>query len=86
MHYLHSLDMKIKEITPSGVSLFSHHFITVIKLYIMKKGNILVFKDRQEIIIKANNNKIKGEIVTDKNTYSTDFIKRWLDFGFVKIK
>jgi hypothetical protein len=52
----------------------------------MKKGNILVFKDRQEIIIKANNNKIKGEIVTDKNTYSTDFIKRWLDFGFVKIK
>jgi hypothetical protein len=52
----------------------------------MKKGNILVFKDREEVIIKANNNRTTGEIITDKNTYSTDFIKRWLEFGFVKIK
>jgi len=57
-----------------------------LKLYIMKKGNILVFKDREETIIKTNNNKLTGEVITDKNTYSTDFIKRWLDFGFVKIK
>jgi hypothetical protein len=52
----------------------------------MKKGNILVFKDREEVIIKAKNNRTTGEIITDKNTYSTDFIKRWLEFGFVKIK
>jgi hypothetical protein len=52
----------------------------------MKKGNILVFKDRQEIIIKASNNRATGEIITDKNTYSTDYIYRQLDFGFIKIK
>lgn len=52
----------------------------------MKKGNILVFKDREETIVKVNNNRITGEVVTNSNTYSTDFIKRWLDFGFIRIK
>lgn len=52
----------------------------------MKKGNILVFKDREEVIVKVSNNISTGEVITDKHTYSTDFIKRWLDFGFVKIK
>lgn len=52
----------------------------------MKKGNILVFKDREETIVKASNNRITGKVVTNSNTYSTDFIKRWLDFGFIKIK
>jgi hypothetical protein len=52
----------------------------------MKKGNILVFKNREETIIKASNNRETGEVITDKNTYSTDFIKRQLDFGFIKIK
>jgi hypothetical protein len=52
----------------------------------MKKGMQLIFKDRTETIIKASNNRTTGEVVTDMNTYSTDFIKRWLDFGFVKLK
>ena len=52
----------------------------------MKKGDILVFKNREEVIIKASNGRITGEVITDKQTYSTDFIKRWLDFGFIKIK
>ena len=52
----------------------------------MKKGDKLVFKDREETIIKVSNNRITGEVVTDINTYSTDFIQRWLDFGFVKVK
>jgi nitrogen fixation protein len=70
-----------------ALMLFScDHIITVIKLYIMKKGNILVFKDREETIVKVNNNRITGEVVTNSNTYSTDFIKRWLDFGFIRIK
>lgn len=52
----------------------------------MRKGNVLVFKDREETIIKVNNNRVTGEVVTNGNTYSTDFIRRWLDFGFVKLK
>jgi len=66
--------------------VFNLQLFTFIKLYIMKKGNILVFKNREETIIKASNNRETGEVITDKNTYSTDFIKRQLDFGFIKIK
>ncbi len=51
----------------------------------LRKGQKLVFKDRVEIIIKANNNPIIGMIKTDANEYSYDFISRWLEFGFVKI-
>ena len=52
----------------------------------MRKGDTLVFKDREEVIVKVNNNRATGEVVTNSNTYSTDFIRRWLDFGFVKLK
>ncbi len=46
----------------------------------------LKFNDRTETIIKASNNRTTGEVITDKAVYSTDFIKRWLDFGFVKLE
>lgn len=52
----------------------------------LRKGKKLIFKDRTEIITKANNNPINGTVVTDKQEYSTDFINRWLEFGFVKLK
>lgn len=52
----------------------------------LKKGLVLVFKDREEVIISASNNRTTGMIKTDKNEYSTDFIYRWLDFGFILIK
>lgn len=45
-----------------------------------------MFKDREEVIIKGSNNRVNGMIVTNKNEYSVDFIMRWLEFGFVKIK
>ena len=52
----------------------------------LKKGKILIFKEREETIKKASNNRITGMIQTDKNEYSTDFICRWMEFGFVKLK
>lgn len=52
----------------------------------LRKGMVLVFKDGAQTIIKASNNRMTGIVVTDKDTYSTDFIMRWLDFGFVKLK
>jgi|LakMenEpi03Aug12_release.lakeMendotaPanAssembly.Ray.scaffolds.fasta_scaffold1095444_2 hypothetical protein len=52
----------------------------------LRKGMFLVFKDRLEVIKKANNKPIHGTIVTNNQVYSTDFIQRWLKFGFVKIK
>lgn len=52
----------------------------------LKKGLVLMFKDREEIIIKSSNDRVNGMIVTDKNEYSVDFIMRWLEFGFVIIK
>jgi hypothetical protein len=53
---------------------------------ILRKGKILVFKNREETVIKAENNHYIGFIVTDKNEYSTDFIMRWIEFGFVSVK
>lgn len=50
-----------------------------------RKNYILKFKDRSEIILKASNDKINGTVITDKNEYSTDFINRWINFGFVKL-
>jgi hypothetical protein len=52
----------------------------------LKKGKKLVFKDRTEKIVKASNNRVTGMVLTDKNEYSTDFICRWLEFGFVKLE
>jgi hypothetical protein len=51
----------------------------------LRKGKKLVFKDRTETIIKASNDPINGIVITDKQEYSTDFINRWLNFGFVKL-
>lgn len=52
----------------------------------LSKGKILIFKNREEKIVKASNNRLTGEVVTEKQVYSTDFIYRWLEFGFVTIK
>ena len=49
------------------------------------KGKKLIFKDRIETITKASNDPINGMVKTDKQEYSTDFINRWLQFGFVKV-
>lgn len=51
----------------------------------MRKGDKLVFNNREEVIVKASNNRVTGDVITDKGEYSTDFIMRWLDFGFVKL-
>lgn len=51
----------------------------------LKKGKKLQFKDRIEIITKASNNRNNGTVITENNEYSTDFIMRWLEFGFVKL-
>ena len=52
----------------------------------LRKGKKLVFKDRIETITKASNDPINGMVKTDKQEYSTDFINRWLQFGFVKVE
>lgn len=52
----------------------------------LRKGKLLVFKDRTEIIQKASNNPYKGMVTTDKNEYSTCFVLSWINFGFVKLK
>lgn len=51
----------------------------------LKKGKKLKFKGRIELITKASNNRKTGMVITENNEYSTDFILRWLDFGFVKL-
>lgn len=53
---------------------------------ILKKGMILVFKNREETITKASNDRLRGSIVTTQQTYSTDFIMRWLELKFVSVK
>lgn len=53
----------------------------------LRKGDKIHFISRNEteIIIKVSNDRFTSDIVTDKKTYSTDFIQRWIDFGFVKV-
>jgi hypothetical protein len=51
----------------------------------LHKGMILQFKDRSEKILSVKNCRISGNIVTERQTYSTDFICRWIDFGFIKV-
>ena len=46
----------------------------------------LIFNDRKETIVKSSNNRTNGIIVTDRAEYSTDFIMRWIEFGFVKLE
>lgn len=48
----------------------------------LKKGLVLVFKNREEVIVSVKKEMVK----TDKMEYSVDFIMRWLQFGFVKVK
>jgi hypothetical protein len=50
----------------------------------LRKGMKLIFKDRTETIEKASNNHLTGMIKTDRETYSTDLIQRWLHYGFIK--
>ncbi len=52
----------------------------------LKKGLKIVFKDRVETIEKASNNPYTGIVKTDKQEYSTDFINRWISFGFITIE
>jgi hypothetical protein len=52
----------------------------------LKKGMILVFAEgkRQEKIVKASSDPIKGKVITEANEYSTDFINRWIHFGICR--
>jgi hypothetical protein len=52
----------------------------------LRTGYILVFKGREEVILKVSNNRMVGEVITDQETYSTDFMQRWIESGFVKVK
>lgn len=54
----------------------------------LRKGMTLVFAEgkRAEKIIKASNDPIKGSVITEANQYSTDFIQRWLRWGFCRVQ
>ena len=52
----------------------------------LRKGKKLIFKNRIETIISASNDPINGIVKTDKQEYSTDFINRWIEFGFVTLE
>ncbi len=52
----------------------------------LRKGVVLVFKNREETIKSASNNRLTGNVITYNQTYSTDFIYRWIELGFIKIK
>lgn len=56
-------------------------------VYEVKKGDIIHFlkRDEIEIVDKGSSDPVMGEIKTDKNEYSMDFIARWESFGFLKI-
>lgn len=51
----------------------------------LRKGLVLKFSNRTETIEKASNDRVKGTVKTCSNEYSTDFIYRWIDFGFITI-
>ena len=54
-----------------------------------RKNYIIHFITRNEYetitATKNGNCRVRGEITTDKQEYSTDFLMRWLEFGFIKI-
>jgi hypothetical protein len=52
----------------------------------LKKGDKIIFKDRVETVTKANNDLVNSIIKTELREYSTDFINRWISFGFIKIE
>jgi hypothetical protein len=52
----------------------------------LKKGDQLIFNNRIETITKGSKDWVMGMVTTDSKEYSMDFIKRWIDFGFVKIQ
>lgn len=53
----------------------------------LRKGDKIHFlkRDEIEVVEKGSSDPVMGEIKTDKNEYSMDFISRWKDFGFLKI-
>lgn len=53
----------------------------------LRKGDKIHFlkRDEVEVVEKGSSDPVMGEIKTDKNEYSMDFISRWKDFGFLKI-
>lgn len=52
----------------------------------LRKGLVLLFKTKpSEVILKASNNRETGNIMTNIATYSTDFIYRQIQFGFLKV-
>jgi hypothetical protein len=53
----------------------------------LRKGDKIHFIQRNEteVIEKGSSDSVMGEIKTDKNEYSMDFIARWESFGFLKI-
>ena len=53
----------------------------------LRKGDKIHFLKRNEIEVveKGSSDSVMGEIKTDKNEYSMDFIARWEHFGFLKI-
>lgn len=55
----------------------------------IRKGHKIHFLSRDEVetiteTIKPSS-RIEGELTTDKNIYSVDFIQRWRENGFLKI-
>lgn len=53
----------------------------------LRKGKILLSPSSGQVqyIQSAKNDRVNGEVVTDKHTMSTDFVCRQLDFGFMKL-
>jgi hypothetical protein len=53
----------------------------------LRKGDKIHFIQRNEteVVEKGSSDSVMGEIKTDKNTYSLDFILHWKYYGFLKI-
>ena len=53
----------------------------------LRKGDRIHFlkRDEIEVVEKGSSDPVMGEIKTDKNEYSMDFIARWESFCFLKI-
>ena len=53
----------------------------------LRKGHVIVFAEKSrpnETVLKASNDPVNGMIVTNAREYSTDFINRWIHFGFCR--
>jgi len=54
----------------------------------IRKGNKILFRtdnQREETVMRGSSNPVMGMILTDKQEYSFDFIRRWERFGFLTI-